>query len=87
MIQDTLFEIKELVPDPFNEYFTFLYTGKEKDLSVFVYNHYGQLMKKEEFNELPSVARRKVGLNGLSKGEYFVKFLQEHKQFTCKLLK
>ena len=87
MIHEALFEIKEIIPDPFKEYFTFLYSGSEKELCVLVYNHSGQLMRKEEFNELPPIARRKVGLNGLSEGEYFVKFLQEHKQYTYKLLK
>ena len=87
MINEILFEIREVIPDPFKNYFTFMYTGEEKDLTVFVYNHFGQLMKKEDFFELPTMALRKVNLNGLTEGEYYVKFLQEHKQYTCKIQK
>ncbi len=85
MKNETQFEIKEIIPDPAAECFSFTYSGNDKELSVFLYNIYGQLMKKEEFNELPPFARRNVNINGLSEGDYFVKFLQERKQYTYKI--
>ena len=83
----TDFEITELFPNPVIEMLSFKYKGTENNLNIFVYNGLGQLMKKFENLEIPNGEKYNIDLHELPSGVYFIKFLQDKKQYTTKIIK
>ncbi|PCJ24690.1 MAG: hypothetical protein COA97_09290 [Flavobacteriales bacterium] len=82
-----VFEISDLFPNPAEDYFNFTYKGVEdKTLLIQIYNHIGILVLEKTINDLQNNSQQTIKTDDLAKGIYFVKFLQEGKQKTSKLI-